>query len=323
MIYAKSFIDLLRDRLGDPIDIGDKNIKCRCPNCELDIVKSHYHLYISLEIPAFNCFHCGIHGGIKKLINIIDPNESHKEFVNYSEVIKLSKNKISDLVKDKKNVSFNIPELNYENFKNKQFYLKKRLKFYFDDFKNIPGLIFDFNKFIYINNIQLDDTTLKLKDFIQSNFICFLTRNHNILICRNIDPKSSFKFYKVKLNPSYYLDYYSLNGYSPESTDIILGEGMFDILVENIFDSLKLRNKVRLYACGLSKSYSSILKSIIYDEGFYKANIHIISDSDVKIEFYKNIRKEIYFLVNSMKVYYNKSGKDFGEAVDVSESFMI
>ena len=68
-IYQDSFVEYLRETLGDPIQVKTKSIICRCPWCEFGEEKNHYHLWISTESPIFNCFHCNDgHGIIKNLI---------------------------------------------------------------------------------------------------------------------------------------------------------------------------------------------------------------------------------------------------------------
>ena len=55
-IYQDNFIDYLRERLGSEPKITAKNIIVPCPWCEYQEDKDHYHLYIGLDIPIFNCF---------------------------------------------------------------------------------------------------------------------------------------------------------------------------------------------------------------------------------------------------------------------------
>ena len=35
-VYRDSFIDMLKETLGEPIKITNKNIICRCPWCEIE-----------------------------------------------------------------------------------------------------------------------------------------------------------------------------------------------------------------------------------------------------------------------------------------------
>jgi hypothetical protein len=71
-IYSDSFLDDLKSLFGDEnIKIKSHNLIVPCPWCEVGQKKEHYHLYISLEIPIFNCFHAGCkegHGFIGKFV---------------------------------------------------------------------------------------------------------------------------------------------------------------------------------------------------------------------------------------------------------------
>ena len=121
------------------------------------------------------------------------------------------------------------------------------------------------------------------------------------------------RYYKLKVQESNYVDYYKLIGNNPKSKKIVIAEGIFDIFLEHIFDYLNIKKDVKLYASVLSSKYSMILKSIIFYEQIFQPEIIILSDNGIKTWQYKNFEKRYKHLMKSMKVYYNKSGKDFGD----------
>jgi len=55
-VYKEEFVEFLKKNIGD-IKQTTKNIIMPCPWCEFNKNKDHYHLYISLELPIFHCFH--------------------------------------------------------------------------------------------------------------------------------------------------------------------------------------------------------------------------------------------------------------------------
>jgi len=312
-IYKQDFIDYLKFHLGeDSVTIKSKNIICRCPWCEMDKERDHYHLYISTELPMFHCFYAGcpkVSGSIKELTKKISGLSRYNKYVNVDR-IKVKKN----VIFKKKEITkkFIIPPLNVEKYREKNFYLKTRFSFSNIDLSFIKGLIFDIEEFIKINKIELDGKQLNLLPFLQSNFIGFLSEHQSILTLRNIDSSSHFRHYKLQLYEPILLDYYKING-NPKGTKIVLAEGIFDIFGEYLFDHLNIKNEVLLYACGYSTSYKALLKSIAFHENIYKPDVIILSDQDVNKYFYKSIKQKNKHLMDTFKIFYNSVGKDFGE----------
>ena len=206
-IYQDSFIQYLKDNLGEA-KVTSNNIITKCPWCELNKKdKNHYHLYISLEAPIFRCWHadCNQKGILSKLTKALDGKDRIDEYVD-KEKIKASKNKIKiESYKFEEQKIF-IPELNVSQFPNKEFYLKQRFKFANVDLKNVKGLIFDVNQFIEKNKIFNDEKLLRLKDFLHANFLGFVSEHNSIVMFRNIDPKSSFKHFKLQINQNHFAE---------------------------------------------------------------------------------------------------------------------
>ena len=124
-IYKQEFIDYLKEHLGeDAVNIKSKNIVCRCPWCEMDEKKSHYHLYISTEIPIFQCFYagCPASGNIKKLIKKISGGVHASTYIN-TDKIKKTNIKLNTQKKYRKLL---IPEYIKGQFKHKELYIQKR-----------------------------------------------------------------------------------------------------------------------------------------------------------------------------------------------------
>jgi hypothetical protein len=309
-IYKEEFIQYLKDNLGY-VKVSSKNIITRCPWCEYGKEKKHYHLYISLELPIFHCWQarCEESGFLSKLMSHIDGKDRTDHFVDKS-LIKESAHKKLDVNPLKEKKALKVPEINTDQFKMKSMYMKYRLGFDVD-VKTMNKLVFNVEEFVSMNDIKLDDKNQKLMDFLQSNFVGFLTEHDSLLILRNIDPNSSFRYYKLDLSESDFLDYYKIQGSNFNSNTVIISEGIFDIFAEQYTNSLKNRDSIKLYAATLSGSFSSLLKSIVFHEQLYRLNVIVLSHRDVDLDVYRKIKKFDNHIVDTLSIYYNSSGKDF------------
>lgn len=323
-IYQDIFIQYLKEYLGDPVRVSSKNIICRCPWCEYQQNKKHYHLYISLEAPMFHCFHndCQVSGSIRKLSEKIQGFDSSEKYIDKEKIKEIQKTDIKISVpKEKKKVY--LPEINPDEFKLKTMYLKGRLKYSVQNLKEVKGLIFDSNKFILSNNVKLDNVLTRVKDYLQANFVGFLSEHESVVVFRNIDEQSEFKFFKLFIDETRYLDYYKIPGGNYNSKHVVVGEGIFDIFNEHIFDYTSLKKDVKLYAAGLSTSYDSLIKSLVFNEKIYKIDVSVLSDRGIGLDYYKKIKYYNSHIIDKMNIYYNKNEKDFaGNTVNV-EKFIL
>jgi hypothetical protein len=314
-IYQDEFVDYLEDKLSTKVKTTSKNLIIPCPWCEFGKQKDHYHMYISLEAPIFHCFHanCEKSGTLRKILSVLEGHDISDQFVDKDTLKKLTHNKTIFVDKDTSLKEIQLPILNTKMFPYKEMYINKRLRFANIPVSQIKGLIFDVYEFISINNIPVDETLFRLRDYLHNNFVGFLTENGTTAVFRNIDHTHNMRYYKLKIQHSSFIDYYKLRGNNPKSKKIVLAEGIFDIFSEHIFDNLNIKNEVKLYASVLSSKFSTLLKSIIYYEQVFKPDVIILSDRGIPIWQYKNLKKKYNYLMNTLKVYYNKSGKDFGD----------
>lgn len=314
-IYQDEFLEYLKQKLGDHIKVSSKNIICPCPFCEFGEDKNHYHMYISTEIPIFHCFHanCERSGSLKKFLRKLEGHDISDEFVDKKKLAEITKQK--KIFTDQEVIQSNIiiPQINTSKFMLKDMYMKQRLKFSRTAINLIKGLIFDVNAFIEMNKIPVDETLFRMRDYLQANFVGFLTENNSTVIFRNIDDSHSVRFYKLKLQQSNFLDYYKMPGNDKNSKKIVLAEGIFDIFTEHIFDTLNIKNDVKLYASALSSKYISLIQSIIFHEQVFQPDIIILSDRGIGRDYYKKIKKYNKHIINRLEVYYNKTGKDFND----------
>ena len=326
-IYNDSFLDHLKNTYGhDRVSIKSKNIVVPCPWCEPHAIIPRYHLWISKEAPIFKCFHAGCaKGTVSKLLKKLDGVDNSKNFFDVSKITYTNKSEaqLQTLNSEKRSYrEFIIPPVIDGQFPLKELYLKSRFGFSMD-FRNISNLVLDIKKFITINKIQLNEKEEKLLDYLHKNFVAFCTSNNSYLIFRNIDRNSSFRHFKIVLQKTTFLDYYKIHGYNPTSNTVVLSEGIFDIFSERLFNYTNIRNDIRLFASCQSGFFDSLIKSLSFYEMMFKFDVHILADQDVKLYYFKKLKKECKHLISSLHVHYNLNAKDFNEGNVKIESFII
>lgn len=314
-IYQDDFMKYLKDNLGVEPKTTSKNIIVPCPWCEYGHDKNHYHLYISLEAPIFHCFHggCEIGGGLTKFLMKVAGQDISESIIDKDRAKEFEKLKVAFDEKDEQLKLVQIPQLHPEAFPMKDFYIQKRLKFANRPSTTIKGLIYDVHEFININNIACDETLFRLRDYLHNNFVGFLTEHGTTAMFRNIDGGHKMKFFKLKIQHSNFLDYYRLPGNNFKSLKVVLAEGIFDIFSEHIYDFLNIKSDVKLYASVLSSKYQALIQSIVYHEQIFRPDVIILSDNGIEKEYYQKLKYYNQHIINTLTVYYNKTGKDFNE----------
>jgi len=297
-----------------------KNVIAKCVYCgDHKTVSKQGHLYVSLnpEMPTVHCFYCNHSATINDLIKVITGSKKLAEEVLPKEELLKLRNKNKTIKVKKKTSTFNLSKKETTSFIAKRNYMITRT-FHKLNIDDIPNLIFDFETFFKQNNISATGPNGFLTDWevdiIKTQFVGFLSRHHTLIFARNIT-NSEYGFKKMNLQSTSngLLDYWYINGGDPLSDTVVLAEGNFDVLGEYAIDSLKLKGKVRLYAAGNSFSYSSLLKSVCFDENLFKCDVVILSDNDKKPEFYNKFKRDNSHIIKSLKIWYNTKGNDFGE----------
>ena len=299
-----------------------KNIVCVCPYCG-DHPNPHKkgHLYVSIkaEYPVVHCFYCNKAFSLPRFIFDItaDKKISH-EIISREEL----ESAVSNQKKFKTSCNVNtiiykIPEIGQNSFQPKQQYIEKRSN-NIKTPQDFDNLIFDFNAFFAENNL-----TEKVEGMIgevgmrslQESFVGFITKHHTMITCRNINPKSEFKFRKLQLQQARYglLDYVEFEGGDTDSELIVLSEGVFDAIGELSVNSLDLYDKAKIYVAGLSYSYGTLMKAVCFDHQLFSANVVILSDRNINPGLYHKFKKDTRHVLGDIKIYYNRNtGGDFG-----------
>ena len=312
-------IDGIRQILKD-CDIYDKenskNFICKCPYCGDKRGKfgshKHSHCYVSKDdnIPVCHCWYCNGSWSLKKFLKDLTGKEQDTLIVPVNNKNYVKKNK-SNLKK------FVIPELNVLDFPLKSLYIKRRT-FSRLDVLDVPNLIFDIKEFFNINNLKPENYLKNWQyeyEYMQDVMVGFLSHRNTILYCRSVSNEVPMKFKKIVLQKdcTFGLDYYSIDNYKKNSNVIVLSEGNFDILGCYSLNTLELRDKCRCYCSGCTFSYEQLVKSVCVDYGMYRPDVVILSDSDKNQNHYKRFIENTKPFVNTLNIYYNSCGKDFGD----------
>jgi hypothetical protein len=299
-----------------------KNIICNCPYCgDHPNPRKKGHMYVSVkpDYPVVHCFLCNKTFSLPKFIfDITADKKISFEIISREELDAASVKQRKHKVPDKLNTTvFKIPEIGENSFQAKQKYIHGRSN-NIHHAQHFDNLIFDFNNFFAENNLteKVDKMIGKFGiERLQDSFVGFLTKNHSMLTCRNINPKSEFKFRKLVLQPPRFnlLDYVEFAGGDPDSKLVVLTEGVFDAIGEMSVNSLGIFDKARCYVAGLSYSYSTLLKSVCFDHQLFDVDVVILSDRDVHPGTYYKLRNMSQHILGDMKIYYNRNrGGDFG-----------
>lgn len=297
-----------------------KNFLCKCCYCgDHKDPRKQGHLYVSKnpKIAVAHCWFCGFAVPIPKLISDLTGDKSVYQTIISDDELQKNYAAVKKIDSKKRFEEYKIPNISLDSYEFKRMYVRKRTNNLIDIDK-IPNLIFNFFEFLQINKLDIigekNVITNYEADMIQKSFVCFLSEHNTTLYCRNSDESSSFKFKKIVLqNESYgLLDYWSLKVDDPFRDMVVLTEGIFNATGEYVTDSLKIKDRVKVYASGNTFSYGSLLKSVCLDNNIFKASVVILSDNDKTKKDYKWFLKENSHIIQDCRIYINKCGKDFG-----------
>ena len=287
----------------------------RCPFCESNSKKQHGHLYISTDESAlvFNCFRCEEKG---ILINLLKEfNLDPEDFIDKNLLKKRWSGGKSDIKRGKRTRGgFVIKEQNLNRYHLKRQYILGRIGYHVE-IEDVPNLIFDVKNFLLLNKVVLSPDQERFVDVLETKFVGFLGLREAQIIFRNIDPDDKMKHFKLQLvkNNLLFKDFYGIRTgpILEEMNKIILCEGVFDLLVSYYSPEMsELRLETCMLAAMMGNGFFNGLSSVLDYCCLSKADIVILSDRDMEEEKYRRLNSNPQ--VNSLKIYYNKGGKDFG-----------
>ena len=269
----------------------------RCPFCGDSDNKTKGHLYVSKDKPVYRCARCGEYGHYSKLLNlfhidnVILPKSSYKG----------SSTSISGGYS-----SF----VQYTITDSAEAYLNHRLGNI-----NIDPDEINIISSIEMKNIYSGSDKYKPTRRLPKDSVNFLTYNKKKIVCRiyGEDDLDYFGRYDT-IQLSEGSDVYVINNkrsYSEyiKHKTIVIGEGIFDVL--NTYYNLDIFPKDSVYVAALNAHIGKAFEIGSSVALAFNPRIVILADNDKKdMDYLKCISRKLW---NSVSIYRNKLGKDFGE----------
>jgi len=269
----------------------------RCPFCGDSDNKTKGHLYVSKDKPVYRCARCGEYGHYSKLLNlfhidnVILPKSSYKGSSTsisggYSSFVQYT---ITDAA---------------------EAYLNHRLGNI-----NIDPDEINIISSIEMKNIYSGSDKYKPTRRLPKDSVNFLTYNKKKIVCRiyGEDDLDYFGRYDT-IQLSEGSDVYVINNkrsYSEyiKHKTIVIGEGIFDVL--NTYYNLDIFPKDSVYVAALNAHIGKAFEIGSSVALAFNPRIVILADNDKKdMDYLKCISRKLW---NSVSIYRNKLGKDFGE----------
>ena len=80
---------------------------------------------------------------------------------------------------------------------------------------------------------------------------------------------------------------------------------------------------MKLYASVLSSKYLGLIQSIVYHKQLFRPDVVILSDRGISLEYYKKLKYFNQHIINTLSIYYNKTGKDFNTTPVTPEEYKV
>ena len=290
------------------------------------------------EVIGYNCFRasCGAHGMLKpedlESMGCTDPN-TLMELANHNANVSGKPSK-KFIIKKQRN--FALVNLNNENNQLKLQYVNKRLgtDFTVTDLRNykIQLSLYDF---LRINNIHQMPYNEKYCDVLNKWCIGFVSAYQDYLILRDISKKEftgkRYTQYRImgkaeKGDTKIYTIPGDIDLLDPHPADINLAEGAFSLLGAHLHTGkIGFQHPNSVWAANCGSQYKNTLTHLTKQYGLLDVCLHIWSDSEIKIEKYEQLVRDVKNQMNliSVQVHYNKKAEDFGHSAKDIEVYTI
>ena len=329
-------LPLLYDALcGIPHNISGNHIAVRCYHCGDSANENEKHLYIKAnpdknEPVFYHCFRASCQAsGILKTSDLqflgITDMDVMSELSAYNRSIGKNEDK---LFVPRQKRSYEFVNLNTKLNHKKLEYLNKRL-----GVSLLPEQLREYKialslyDMLDINNINWLTTNRNMCDLLNQYTIGFVSIYEDYLIERDISDKlytgKRYTNYRLSKNESpddkkIYSIPRTIDLMNPKSTIINIAEGPFSILGAYLNTDIgdEKPNSIWLANCG--SEYLNTILFICRQYGLLKVHINIWSDSEIKLEKYQKLLKQLSnrLDIRRFTVYYNRASDDFGHSKD-------
>jgi len=299
-------------------------LRIRCPYCG-DSVKNdkHAHLYIQMnnaDCIKYYCQRCNIGGIVNqdflKDISISNfelsdkINEINKEYSRSRKVKSNSKSVIT-----RNNLIF--PNFN-NKFKSiaKYDYVCSRYSFDLtpDEYISNYKFIFSLKDFLVANEIVPTSLSKEDLQLLNDQFVGIVSADNSYIIFRNIDKTSKLRYFNFNIfddieAKKFYIPRGNIDLFTLKPT-LVITEGIFDLI--GVKEYFYKNAKDTIFCAVNGKAYNFVI-NMIAKLGFISMNIKIYSDKDVKLSYYKYLKKNNIILKNNeVEIFYNTKSKDYG-----------
>lgn len=222
----------------------------------------------------------------------------------------------------KKDWKVNIPaiqdtSMNREKLK----YMQERLGIPFT-YRSLEVLrvIFNLQDFLELNGLRINQKYSKQQYYLNRDYIGFLSTTKDMITFRNIrSDKFRYVKYPVFENNPFAMQMYTLPSqvgiFEPE-VHLHIAEGPFDIL--GVFFHIMNGNlKNSIYTSVGGSAYKRTLQYFLHKGFLTNLIVHIYSDQDKPLRFYKPLVNEYQGWVKEFHIYYNELSKDTGVPKDM------
>lgn len=312
----------------------------KCPYCNDDSPR-HGHFCLKIDVDSdepilYNCLKCD-HGGILNPTVLTDLN------------IRMPQNLVAQMRKSNKiyakknnltNISimpFEIPDacniLPIQLAQAKVDYINNRLSTNFT-IADMPSLriVLSLNDFIAKNNIvEIPDISKKYVNYIDANYVGFLSVNRNCIIFRKLDSlnhsKNALRYIKVVIDRknldenSFFTVPTSFDIMNPYDVNVHISEGPFDILGV-LVNGINAADERNMYFAICGFGYTGVIRNVIKMGICPNINLNIYADNDKSDnEILRQITPKRFGIINYIKsitiIRNNFPGeKDFGVPKD-------
>lgn len=320
--------------------LNDYQVCVKCPICnEEGKDRNHSHCYVGpIEGHPPLVYHCWIND----CSGVVTPNFLHDmkiyniqldsilNLYNRSTGVHKPSNKIKEIVKRREYIE--IPDVKDTDLNHlKLQYMQQRLgvRFTYDDLRSV-NVVFDIDQFLKHNNIVLNPKYKRFYSMLMNEYIGFLNVHKDWLVLRDITGSNKLRYIKYSLFDSINTSdiIFTVPGTHSDifadEVNLNVCEGTFDAL--GVFCHVKKFDRSNnIYAACCGSGYINTIRYFIKLGFIGNLNVHIYSDSDKHMKFYRDIDIDgkISPWVKSIHLWYNSKSKDYGvprKYIDISEA---
>lgn len=325
----ENVIELLRNRGAYHCGSNGRQHYTRCPFCGDSRNLSHAHLSVKIDLSndqpmVYRCLKCGVSGlftsnTLEEMDIYVDPLLRQSLKIYNKKAMRVGK--LVNLEFEK----FKVPLSHPTQLTNQKLqYLNDRLGTSYEyRMAQDDKVILSLKDFMEYNDIsQIPDMSYNMMNYLDYNYIGFLSCNNNCITFRDITGEQKYRYFKVVLNPrnvnpdSFYAMPNQIALMYTNDIDVHLTEGIFDILSVRHNLVQKSENNFYYAICGFG--CVTTLKYLIHHGINTGINLHIYADND-KTDFQQRkslFNKDFYLYEWIDHIHFHRNGykneKDYG-----------